>query len=42
MAEGNEEMLAVCGLDCNKCDIRRAQSDPEDRTTGGGLPMWLV
>lgn len=29
MAKDNEEMLAVCGLDCGKCDIRRAQSDPE-------------
>jgi hypothetical protein len=22
------EMLAVCGLDCSQCDIRRAKSDP--------------
>ena len=26
--ESDKEMLAVCGLDCGKCDIRRAKSDP--------------
>lgn len=29
VAEEKAEMIAVCGIDCSDCDIRRAKSDPE-------------
>jgi hypothetical protein len=29
VAEEKAEMIAVCGIDCSNCDIRRAKSDPE-------------
>jgi hypothetical protein len=29
MEETSKQMIAVCGLDCGSCDIRRVPTDPE-------------
>jgi hypothetical protein len=29
MKETSKQMIAVCGLDCDSCDIRRVPTDPE-------------